>query len=137
MNASPDSWPCGSIPQAVSTRSIRCTSAGVANRIAVFSSGAFAEDRVIVTENARDFRRLVGKTDLHPGLIILPALDREGTWKRLQVTLIEEHREPMNVTVNHVVEVDESGKIRFSSLPSDKGQVAIGLLPDQRVADSL
>jgi predicted nuclease of predicted toxin-antitoxin system len=36
-----------------------------------------AEDRVIVTENARDFRRLVGNTELHPGLIILPAIDRE------------------------------------------------------------
>jgi len=26
-----------------------------------------AEDRVIVTENARDFRRLVGKTELQAG----------------------------------------------------------------------
>jgi predicted nuclease of predicted toxin-antitoxin system len=46
-----------------------------------------AEDRVIVTENARDFRRLVGKTEVHPGLIILPAVDREGTWKLLQAAL--------------------------------------------------
>jgi predicted nuclease of predicted toxin-antitoxin system len=33
-----------------------------------------AEDRIIVTENARDFRRLIGRSELHPGLIILPAL---------------------------------------------------------------
>jgi predicted nuclease of predicted toxin-antitoxin system len=46
-----------------------------------------AEDRAIVTENARDFRRLVGKTDVHPGLIILPAVDREGTWKLLEAAL--------------------------------------------------
>jgi len=39
----------------------------------------FAEDRIIVTENARDFRRLIGGSELHPGLIILPAIDREGT----------------------------------------------------------
>jgi predicted nuclease of predicted toxin-antitoxin system len=38
-----------------------------------------AEDRITVTENARDFRHLIGKTELHPGLIILPSVDREGT----------------------------------------------------------
>lgn len=55
-----------------------------------------AEDRVIVTENARDFRRLVGKTELHPGLIIFPAVDREGTWKLLHAALafIKKRGEP-------------------------------------------
>jgi len=78
-----------------------------------------AEDRVIVTENARDFRRLVGKTELHPGLIILPALDREGTWKLLESALafIRERGEPMSVMVNHVLEVDESGVMTISPLP--------------------
>lgn len=28
-----------------------------------------AEDRVLVTQNARDFRKLVRGTDLHPGLV--------------------------------------------------------------------
>ena len=37
-----------------------------------------SEDRVIVTENARDFRALLAGAELHPGLIILPAIDREG-----------------------------------------------------------
>ena len=78
-----------------------------------------AEDRVIVTENARDFRRLVGKTELHPGLIILPGLDREGTWKLLESALafIRERREPMSVMVNHVLEVDESGVMTILPLP--------------------
>jgi len=78
-----------------------------------------AEDRVIVTENARDFRRLVGKTELHPGLIILPALDREGTWKLLESALafIRERGEPMSVMVNHVLEVDESGVMTILPLP--------------------
>ena len=35
------------------------------------------EDRTIVTQNARDFRKLIGKEAIHPGLIILPALGRE------------------------------------------------------------
>jgi len=78
-----------------------------------------AEDRVIVTENSRDFRRLVGKTELHPGLIILPALDREGTWKLLESALafIRERGEPMSVMVNHVLEVDESGVMTILPLP--------------------
>jgi predicted nuclease of predicted toxin-antitoxin system len=78
-----------------------------------------AEDRVIVTENARDFRRLVGKTELHPGLIILPAIDREGTWKLLESALafIRGRGEPMSVMVNHVLEADESGVMTISPLP--------------------
>ena len=30
------------------------------------------EDRIIVTHNAGDFRKLIGAVELHPGLIILP-----------------------------------------------------------------
>jgi predicted nuclease of predicted toxin-antitoxin system len=29
------------------------------------------EDRTLVTQNAEDFRGLVGRTELHPGLVIL------------------------------------------------------------------
>ena len=45
------------------------------------------EDRVIVTQNARDFRRLIGKSRIHPGLIIVPSVDREGTWSALQTAM--------------------------------------------------
>jgi predicted nuclease of predicted toxin-antitoxin system len=70
-----------------------------------------AEDRVIVTENARDFRRLVGRVQVHPGLIILPAIDREGTWTMLRSALafLEARGNPADAMVNHVLEVDESG----------------------------
>ena len=49
---------------------------------------AIAEDRIIVTENARDFRGLVGKEELHPGLIILCLLytspsPRDGLLSRM------------------------------------------------------
>lgn len=79
-----------------------------------------AEDRAIVTENARDFRRLVGRTEIHPGLIILPAIDREGTWTLLRTTLafLEARGDPADVMVNHVLEVDEYGAITFVALPS-------------------
>jgi len=46
-----------------------------------------AEDRVIVTENGRDFRQLVAGADLHPGLMILPSISREGTWRLLQAAI--------------------------------------------------
>jgi predicted nuclease of predicted toxin-antitoxin system len=79
-----------------------------------------AEDRVIVTENARDFRRLVSNTQLHPGIIILPAIDREGTWTLLQAALafIEERGKPMDVMVNRILEVDKSGAMTLVPLPA-------------------
>lgn len=79
-----------------------------------------AEDRVIVTENARDFRRLVGRVQVHPGLIILPAIDREGTWTLLRKALayLEAQGNPADIMVNHALEVDESGAITFVALPS-------------------
>jgi predicted nuclease of predicted toxin-antitoxin system len=78
-----------------------------------------AEDRVIVTENARDFRRLVDTADLHPGLLILPSIDREGTWRLLQGALVflEGRGNPIDVMVNHVLEVDRAGMMTLSALP--------------------
>ena len=72
-----------------------------------------AEDRVIVAENAPDFRQLVGKIEIHPGLIILPAKDREGTWKPLQSALafIRTRGDPMSVMVIHVLEVRVLGRV--------------------------
>ncbi len=76
------------------------------------------EDRVIVTENARDFRRLIGKTELHPGLIILPSVDRKGTWVLLQAALefLETRGEPTSIMVNRVLEVRETGELTLSSM---------------------
>jgi predicted nuclease of predicted toxin-antitoxin system len=81
-----------------------------------------AEDRVIVTENARDFRKLVGQVELHPGLIILPAVDREGTWRFLQKVFdfLGSSGDPMQVMVNHVVEIDQSGSITITTLPVER-----------------
>jgi len=78
-----------------------------------------AEDRIIVTENARDFRRLIGRSELHPGLIILPALDREGTWTALQAALafLEGPGKPLDMMVNHVLEISRSGGMTLLPLP--------------------
>ncbi len=82
-----------------------------------------AEDRVIVTENARDFRKIVGNVELHCGLILLPAVDREGTWRLLQMVIefLTARGDPMRLMVNHVVEIDPSGTITLSPLPVGNG----------------
>jgi hypothetical protein len=63
---------------------------------------------------------LVGSAEIHPGLIILPALDRERTWLLLQTAIeyLERHDEPADFMVNHVLEIDASGAIRFFALPA-------------------
>jgi predicted nuclease of predicted toxin-antitoxin system len=77
------------------------------------------EDRIIVTQNARDFRRLIGNAGIHPGLIIVPAVDREGTWAFLQaaITHLTGKGEAADAIVNHVLEINESGRISIFALP--------------------
>lgn len=64
-----------------------------------------SEDRVIVTQNARDFRKLVGRVARHPGLIILPGLGKATTWCILQTALIflAQRGDPATLMVNHVL----------------------------------
>ena len=78
-----------------------------------------AEDRVIVTENGRDFRSLVGRIELHSGLIILPSIDREGTWRLLQAAIVflEGQGDPMNLMVNHVMDIATTGEMVLTPLP--------------------
>ncbi len=74
-------------------------------------ASCIAEDRIIVTQNARDFRKLVGQVEIHPGLIILPSIDREGTWLLLEAAIgfLEARGNPIDVMLNQVLEVEVSG----------------------------
>ncbi len=78
------------------------------------------ESRTIVTENARDFRKLVGATEIHPGLIVLPAVGREQSWDLLQaaISAIEAPGDPGRTLINQVVEVTLSGEVSFYTLPA-------------------
>jgi predicted nuclease of predicted toxin-antitoxin system len=78
------------------------------------------EDRVIVTENGEDFRELVARADIHPGLIVMPVLPREETYGLLLVALefLAAKGDPMDVMVNHVLEADRDGTCRLYALPS-------------------
>ena len=64
-------------------------------------------DLVLVTENARDFRALVAAQDLHPGLIVLPSVGRARSEALLRTAIdfLSKRGDPMDVMVNHVLEV--------------------------------
>ncbi|MCZ4341440.1 DUF5615 family PIN-like protein [Sphingomonadaceae bacterium G21617-S1] len=78
-----------------------------------------AEDRVIVTENAVDFRKLVAREELHPGLIVLPSVGRGLSLRLLigAINSLSSEGEPSNVMVNHILEVSETGAFTLSPLP--------------------
>jgi len=77
------------------------------------------EDRAIVTENAVDFRKLVARQDVHPGLIILPSVSRERSFSLLVDGLahLASQGEPSDVIVNHVLEIGKDGGFALSPLP--------------------
>ena len=77
------------------------------------------EDLVIATENARDFRALVAGEDIHPGLIVLPCLDRDTSSALIMsaIDFLEKRGDPMDVMVNHVLEVEKGGQMRLYPLP--------------------
>jgi predicted nuclease of predicted toxin-antitoxin system len=79
-----------------------------------------AEDRVIVTENAVDFRKLVANQDIHPGLIILPSIGRAQSLQLLAdaLTWLAARGKDSDVIVNHVLEVTEAGGFNLSPLPA-------------------
>jgi hypothetical protein len=77
------------------------------------------EDRIIVTENAADFRLLIGRVDMHPGLIIFPSIGREGTWRLMERVLdyLGRQENGRDHMFNRVLEVGEDGNIRAYELP--------------------
>lgn len=77
------------------------------------------EDRVIVTENAIDFRKLVAREKLHPGLILLPSVGRELSHRLLTdaVAYLASLGAAPDVIVNHVLDVTEAGTFALSPLP--------------------
>jgi predicted nuclease of predicted toxin-antitoxin system len=78
------------------------------------------EGRIIVTQNARDFRKLVGREADHPGLIILPGLGKSATWRLLQAALafIASHGDPPALMQNHVLETPAEDAISLKPLSS-------------------
>jgi predicted nuclease of predicted toxin-antitoxin system len=82
---------------------------------------AIAEDRIIVTENADDFRKLAVGVDLHPGLIILPSIARLEAERLMDLVidyLLRVNAErPQDVLVNSVLTITAARSIRIEPLP--------------------
>jgi hypothetical protein len=78
-----------------------------------------AEDRVIVTENAVDFRKLVARQYIHPGLIILPSVSRAESLRLLTDALIwlAARGNDSDLIVNHILEVTAAGGLDLLPLP--------------------
>lgn len=80
-----------------------------------------AEDRVIVTHNIGDFRKLIGRVELHPGLILLNESSRAGSIAQMEQVLDyvagRSGDDPAGWMVNRVVEVLPDGRIADEMLP--------------------
>lgn len=81
-----------------------------------------AEDRVLVTHDAVDFRRLVGRESLHPGLVVIEAADRATTeaMTRAFLAFVDRVRGPESAAtymINRLVEVKLTMEIRTCMLP--------------------
>ncbi|WP_366555958.1 DUF5615 family PIN-like protein [Aquibaculum sediminis] len=79
------------------------------------------ENLVIVTENARDFRVLAARSDIHPGMIMLPCVGRRSAEALIRAAIahLEVLGNPDDLLVNHVLEIDVSGTIEIYALPRE------------------
>jgi predicted nuclease of predicted toxin-antitoxin system len=76
-----------------------------------------AEARVIVTENAVDFRKLLGKQEIHPGLIIIPSVSRDRSIELVSsaLTYLASLGNPNSIMINQILEIREPGEFVMSS----------------------
>ncbi|MGQ0673736.1 MAG: DUF5615 family PIN-like protein [Hyphomicrobium sp.] len=87
---------------------------------------ALAEDRIIITANADDFRTLLAREVVHAGLILFPNGARDANWRLLDLTIswLEVHLNPADYMVNRVIEVSATDGIRPYILPGADEPVA-------------
>lgn len=78
---------------------------------------------VLVTENARDFRKLASTAALHPGLIVIPQLSRARSlalllaalaWLEAEASRRRERAE--DILVNHVLDISTDGAATLTLL---------------------
>ena len=76
-------------------------------------------DLIIVTENARDFRALASRAEIHPGMIILPCLGRVQAKALIKVSIayLEQLGDPADMMVNKVLEAEADGGMTLYDLP--------------------
>jgi predicted nuclease of predicted toxin-antitoxin system len=76
---------------------------------------ALREDRIIVTENAADFRKLAAIVEVHPGLLILPSVARLEAQRLMDIVVAYLFGlggdRPQDLLVNTVLTISASGTI--------------------------
>lgn len=79
------------------------------------------DDLIIVTENARDFRALASRAEIHPGMIILPCLGRVQAKALIKAVIahLEVLGDPADVMVNKVLEAEADGTMTLYDLPEE------------------
>ena len=75
---------------------------------------AFAEDRIVITANGRDYRKLLAQMEVHTGVIIVQAAKRAETWRQIELALafLELHPDPAGYMINRVIEVSAAEGVR-------------------------
>jgi predicted nuclease of predicted toxin-antitoxin system len=75
---------------------------------------ALADDRVLISANGRDFRKLLAITEIHPGAILIEGIDLELTWRQILLALefIRLQADPGSYMINRVVEVSISDGVQ-------------------------
>ena len=86
------------------------------------------QNLVLVTQNARDFRKLVGKQAIHPGMVVLPNLARDQTESLLRAAVgyLIRLGNPMDAMVNCVLDVTKDGEMSLSDLPAPEAPHGTG-----------
>jgi predicted nuclease of predicted toxin-antitoxin system len=82
---------------------------------------AIEEDRIIITENGRDFLRLLRAVEMHPGLVVLPNVSR-GEGRRLIAHAVAHilaggSARPEDGMINRILEVSRKGAIETWTEP--------------------
>jgi predicted nuclease of predicted toxin-antitoxin system len=83
---------------------------------------AFADDRILISANGRDFRKLLATRAIYPGAILVEGLDFELTWRQmcLAIECIQLRDNPGNYMINGIVEVSVSGGVQSFTLPVEE-----------------
>lgn len=84
---------------------------------------AFAEDRILVTANVRDFLRLATARELHAGIVLLEngdlGRDEQLSVTRAAVAAIQNELSADRDMVNRVLIVAPDRKMEFRTMPLD------------------
>ena len=77
------------------------------------------DDLELVTENAQEFHALATRAEIHPGMILLPCLDRYAAKALLKdaIEFQEAQGNPADIMVNKVLEAEADGRFTLHGLP--------------------